>query len=52
MEWRIHGVLDRGHGKSVEEFESVENSEPLKETLMTDSFDMSPGSIVQSCNAR
>ena len=52
MEWHIHGVFDRCHGKSVEEFESVENFEPSKEALITESFDMSPESIMQSCDLR
>ena len=52
MEWRIHGVFDRCHGKSVEKFESVEDFEPVDAALRPEGFEMSPVAIMQSCDTR
>lgn len=45
-EGRIHGVFDRCHGERVEEFETVENSEPLEHPFFAQQFKMSPETIM------
>ena len=52
MEWRIHGVFDRCHGKKVVEFESVEKFEPDNKTFLIEGFAMSSVTMMQCCDAR
>ena len=50
MEWRIHGVFDRRHGESIEEFECVESSEKAYYAIPVEGFDVSRKIIVESCD--
>lgn len=46
MEGRIHGVFDRCHGESIEEFECVESSEKAHYAILVEGFDMSAKTIL------